>query len=81
MFWLNLRPDMVQCAPDTGDHIALRVKSVEEVDAFHRAAIAEGGTNDGEPGLRHYSKATVYAAFVRDPDGHRIEALAVVESR
>ena len=79
-FWLNLRPDMARCAPDTGDHIALRAKSVEQVDAFHRAAIREGGTNDGEPGLRHYSKASVYAAFVRDPDGHRIEALAVVES-
>lgn len=40
--------------------------------------IAAGGTNDGEPGLRHYSKAGVYAAFVRDLDGHRLEALAVV---
>lgn len=38
MFWLNLRPDIVLCALDNGDHIALRAKSTEEVDAFHRAA-------------------------------------------
>jgi catechol 2,3-dioxygenase-like lactoylglutathione lyase family enzyme len=75
-----LRPDMAPVNPETGDHVCLRARSVAEIDAFHRAAIAAGGTGDGEPGLRHYSKAGVYAAFIRDPDGHRIEALTVVES-
>jgi catechol 2,3-dioxygenase-like lactoylglutathione lyase family enzyme len=79
VFWLNLRPDMAPVVAKTGDHIALRVGSAAEVDAFHRAALAAGGVSDGEPGLRHYSKASVYAAFIRDPDGHRIEAMAVVE--
>ena len=79
VFWLNTRPGMAPVEPGTGSHIALRAKSVAEVDAFHRAALAEGGSSDGEPGLRRYSKADVYAAFVRDLDGHRVEVLALVE--
>jgi catechol 2,3-dioxygenase-like lactoylglutathione lyase family enzyme len=79
VFWLNARPGMAPIEPGIGSHIALRAKSAAEVDAFHRAALAEGGASDGEPGLRRYSKANVYAAFIRDPDGHRIEALVLVE--
>ena len=79
VFWLNVRPGMAPVEQGTGSHIALRAKSAAEVDAFHRAALAEGGSSDGEPGLRRYSKANVYAAFIRDLDGHRIEALALIE--
>src|SRR4029079_16307808 len=42
--------------------------------AFHAAALAAGGRDDGKPGPRHYH-AAYYAAFVLDPDGHRIEAV------
>ena len=76
-FWINLRPDMT---PADGHHVCLRARSAAEVEAFHRAALAEGGTDDGAPGPRVYSKGTVYAAFVRDPDGNRIEALTVLPS-
>lgn len=79
VFWLNLRADMAPVLAATGSHVALRARSADEVDAFHRAALAEGGLSDGEPGLRHYSKARVYAAFILDPDGHRIEVMTIQE--
>ena len=44
------------------------------MDAFWRAAIAAGGTDDGPPGLRHYH-AAYYDAFLRDPDGNKVEAV------
>ena len=45
------------------------------VDAFHREALAAGGTDNGAPGLRPHYHPNYYAAFVLDPDGHRIEAV------
>jgi catechol 2,3-dioxygenase-like lactoylglutathione lyase family enzyme len=48
------------------------------VDAFHAAALEAGGVSDGAPGLRPHYHATYYAAFIRDPDGNRIEALTFV---
>jgi catechol 2,3-dioxygenase-like lactoylglutathione lyase family enzyme len=45
------------------------------VDAFHRAAIAAGGTDQGAPGLRALGHPREYAAFVLDPEGHVIEAV------
>ncbi len=44
------------------------------VDAFHAAALAAGGTDNGAPGLRADYGANYYAAFAVDPDGYRIEA-------
>lgn len=56
-------------------HIAFRVNTRAEVDAFHRAALAAGGTDNGAPGLRPHYHPDYYGAFVRDPDGHNIEAV------
>jgi catechol 2,3-dioxygenase-like lactoylglutathione lyase family enzyme len=56
-------------------HIALQAQSRAEVDAFHAAAIRAGGTDNGAPGLRAHYHPDYYAAFVRDPDGHNIEAV------
>lgn len=56
-------------------HVAFRAASHAEVDAFHAAAIAAGGTDNGAPGFRHHYHPDYYAAFVRDPDGHNIEAV------
>ncbi|MDY0747998.1 VOC family protein [Paucibacter sp. R3-3] len=56
-------------------HIAFRVDSRAKVDAFHRAAMAAGGTDNGPPGLRPHYHPNYYGAFVRDPDGHNIEAV------
>ena len=53
---------------------ASRRSGATQVDAFWDAGIAAGGTDDGPPGLRDYH-ASYYAAFLRDPDGNRIEAV------
>ena len=50
-----------------------------QVDAFWRAGIAAGGTDDGPPGLRHYH-ASYYGAFLRDPDGNRSRRFAIGRS-
>jgi catechol 2,3-dioxygenase-like lactoylglutathione lyase family enzyme len=80
-FWINLRPGMSPTDPDSGAHMCLRARSREEVDAFHAAALALGGSDDGPPGAReHDNPAQIYyAAFVRDPDGNRIEAVSFVD--
>jgi catechol 2,3-dioxygenase-like lactoylglutathione lyase family enzyme len=57
-------------------HIALRAETREQVDAFHAAAVAAGGTDNGAPGLRPHYHANYYAAFVLDPEGHNIEAVS-----
>jgi catechol 2,3-dioxygenase-like lactoylglutathione lyase family enzyme len=74
-FWLNLRPTMTRLDPDCGGHVGLRVRSIELVDAFHAAALAAGGSSDGAPGARPQHGHGYYAAFIRDPDGNRIEAV------
>jgi catechol 2,3-dioxygenase-like lactoylglutathione lyase family enzyme len=78
-FWLNLRADMAPIDPDSGAHVALRATSTALVDAFHAAALAAGGTSDGAPGLRPQHGEGYYAAFIRDPDGNRIEAVTFVK--
>ena len=74
-FWLNLRPNMAPPADDCGMHVCLRAASAEAVNAFYRAAMAAGGTSDGEPGRRPQYNEGYYAAFIRDPEGNRIEAV------
>jgi catechol 2,3-dioxygenase-like lactoylglutathione lyase family enzyme len=74
-FWINLRPGMALAAADSGSHVCLRSKSAAEVDAFHEAALKAGGSSDGAPGLRPHDRVKYYAAFIRDPDGNRIEAV------
>lgn len=56
-------------------HIAFEAKNRDEVEAFYRAAIAAGGKDNGEPGYRREYWPGYYAAFVRDLDGHNIEAV------
>ena len=74
-FWINLRTGMAKVAPESGVHICLRARTIEEVDAFHAAALSAGGLSDGAPGLRPHDRVSYYAAFVLDPDGTRIEAV------
>ncbi len=75
-FWLNARPDMDPLPANNGSHICLRVRSTDLVDAFHAAAIANGATSNGAPGLRPHERiAGYYAAFIRDHDGNRVEAV------
>ncbi len=74
-FWINRRDAMSRDADDSGAHICLRAPDAAAVDAFHAAALAAGGTSDGAPGLRPHYHGSYYAAFIRDPDGNRIEAV------
>ncbi|MET0542765.1 MAG: VOC family protein [Variovorax sp.] len=56
-------------------HIAFRVETRADVDAFHAAGLAAGGRDNGAPGLRPHYHPSYYGAFVLDPDGHNIEAV------
>jgi catechol 2,3-dioxygenase-like lactoylglutathione lyase family enzyme len=77
-FWINLRTHLAS-DNNPGMHIALRAKGKDAVDAFHAAALANGGTSDGAPGLRGDAAEGYYAAFIRDPDGNRIEAVTFLK--
>ncbi|MDX8521467.1 VOC family protein [Mesorhizobium dulcispinae] len=61
--------------PLTHLHVAFRVKSKAEVDAFYRAALEAGAADNGAPGLRPNYAENYYACFVLDPDGYNIEAM------
>jgi len=74
-FWLNARPDMAAVPEDTGNHVCLRAPNEASVKAFHEKAIAAGGRDAGEPGLRKASSAVYYGAFIFDLDGNKIEAV------
>lgn len=56
-------------------HLAFTAEQRRQVDAFHRAALAAGGQDNGAPGLRPLYHANYYAAFVIGPDGHNIEVV------
>jgi catechol 2,3-dioxygenase-like lactoylglutathione lyase family enzyme len=57
-----------------GTHVAFAAEDRGMVHRFHAVALANGGTDDGAPGLRPEYNANCYGAFVRDPDGNKIEA-------
>ena len=56
-------------------HVAFAAESREAVEAFHAAALAAGGTDNGAPGPRPEYSEGYYGAFVLDPDGHNVEAV------
>jgi len=58
-----------------GTMIALRADSWQSVDAFHAAALANGGASEGAPAIRPHYGADFYAAYVRDPDGNKLCAV------
>jgi catechol 2,3-dioxygenase-like lactoylglutathione lyase family enzyme len=67
-FWIGHEDTVVPA------HVAFEAKSADQVRAFHKAALAAGGEDNGAPGYRDYSPG-YYAAFAYDPDGHNIEAV------
>lgn len=70
VFWLR---EHVETGP--GRHYAFSANSRGEVDAFHTAALAAGGKDNGAPGVRAHYHPDYYGAFVIDPDGNNIEAV------
>ena len=72
-FWIARRDPVT-----AGAHVCFRAAGRAVVDAFHAAAVAAGGTDNGAPGLRQYAEG-YYAAFVLDPDGNNVEAVTYEE--
>ena len=70
VFWLH------EASPaGPGRHYAFTARNRAEVDAFHAAALAAGGKDNGGPGLRPHYHPDYYGAFVLDPDGNNVEAV------
>jgi catechol 2,3-dioxygenase-like lactoylglutathione lyase family enzyme len=69
-FWIGLRH-----AAQTSAHVAFTAQDRETIDQFYKVALAAGGKDHGQPGLRPHYHANYYGAFVLDPDGHNIEAV------
>ena len=69
-FWIHARE-----TPQTGVHVAFEVPDHAGVHAFHEAALAAGGRDNGAPGPRPIYHAQYYGGFVLDPDGNNVEAV------
>jgi catechol 2,3-dioxygenase-like lactoylglutathione lyase family enzyme len=65
----------MRVSPLIGMHLCFLAPDREAVRAFHAAGLSAGGRDDGTPGIRLQYHPDYYAAFVLDPDGHRIEAV------
>ncbi len=75
-FWISgSRPPRPIATPPHSQHTAFAAADRAAVDAFYREALAAGGRDDGPPGLRPEYHPDYYAAFIIDPDGHRVEAV------
>ena len=70
-FWIAERGR----GPDSGTHVAFTVEDHATVDAFHEAALAAGGRDNGGPGIREIYHPSYYGAFILDPDGNNVEAV------
>lgn len=75
-FWIQLPLNGQPATQGNGVHIAFRAAKRSGVDDFFLAALDQGGIEDGRPGLRTEYSPDYYAAFVRDPDGNKIEAVS-----
>jgi catechol 2,3-dioxygenase-like lactoylglutathione lyase family enzyme len=70
--WVNKPFDEKVATVGNGTMVALGAKSWKQVDDFHAAALVNGGTSEGAPGLRPRYNPDFYAAYVRDPDGNKL---------
>ncbi len=73
-FWVQRPISGKPPSAGEGIHFGFFAASRDQVQAFHAAALAAGATDDGAPGPRAEYGEPYYGAFVRDPDGHKIEA-------
>ena len=74
VFWVSPAERPVPADDQSGLHFCFSAPTRDSVDVFHRAALKAGGRDNGKPGLRPEYHDNYYAAFVKDPDGYRIEA-------
>jgi catechol 2,3-dioxygenase-like lactoylglutathione lyase family enzyme len=75
VFSVETPVDGARATPGNGVHVAFEALDRAMVDRFHAIALANGGTDDGPPGGRPQYDENYYSAFVRDPDGNKIEAV------
>jgi catechol 2,3-dioxygenase-like lactoylglutathione lyase family enzyme len=73
-FWIGLPHDQRPMSAGNGVHLGFSARSKDQVHKFHAAALAHGGSNNGEPGPRPDYGPDYYGAFVYDLDGNKIEA-------
>lgn len=84
----GLRPTLWVCRPfdgrpagaGNGTMVSLLAPDRATVDAFHAAALAHGGTDEGAPGLRPHYGPSFYAGYVRDPDGNKLNAVCYADA-
>lgn len=76
-FWIQSPHDGGSASAGNGVHVAFLANSIDEVKAFHAKAVELGGKDDGAPGVRPEYTPGYYAAFVRDLDGNKIEAMVM----
>ncbi|MDP7546040.1 MAG: VOC family protein [Alphaproteobacteria bacterium] len=74
-FWLLSPFDKAAASPGNGCHVAFLAPNRAAVRAFHAAALTQGGSDEGPPGLRPHYHRNYYGAYVRDPDGNKIQAV------
>jgi catechol 2,3-dioxygenase-like lactoylglutathione lyase family enzyme len=79
-FSVQIPADGQPATVGNGSHICFAAETREMVDRFYEAALANGGTDEGAPGLRPKYDAHYYGAFFRDPDGNKIEAVTYASS-
>ena len=79
VFSLETPVDGLSATPGNGVHIASQAPDRASVRQFHEVAIANGGTDEGGPGIRDNYNTNYYGAFVRDLDGNKIEAVTYTE--
>ena len=77
-FWVQSSEAPVPADDRSGLHFSFTASGRNAVDAFHAAALAAGGADNGKPGPRPDYGPNYYAAFVKDLDGYRIEAHAEI---
>jgi catechol 2,3-dioxygenase-like lactoylglutathione lyase family enzyme len=74
-FWIGKPFNQQPATTGNGSMVAFRAPSWKAVDDFHAAALANGGSSEGSPGLRLHYNPDFYAAYVRDPDGNKLAAV------
>jgi catechol 2,3-dioxygenase-like lactoylglutathione lyase family enzyme len=73
-----MRPyDRKAASPGNGAMVAYKAPTRAAVDAFHAAALAAGGSDEGAPGIREHYHPDYYGAYVRDPDGNKLCAVCL----
>ncbi|GAW40443.1 Glyoxalase-like domain protein [Brevundimonas sp. SH203] len=79
-FWASIPHDRQAASAGNGAHVCFAAPDRAAVDRFHARGLAAGGQDDGAPGFRPEYAPGYYAAFLRDPDGNKIEAMTWVRA-